>query len=566
MTKIIGKSEASAYQMSEYLLSKNKSPKFSRTITALQFCQIFLDECAKENVRGDIAFAQACKETGNFKYGGDVGYKQNNFAGIGATGNKNPGNTFDSIEIGVLAQAQHLKSYATKDKLNEQNVDPRRTTWFMNTKGGTSPDVETLGGSWAVPGYDTSKYKSLEEANKAKDSYGYQIMTILNNILKVEDKKEETKMSFKVAIDAGHGSNTAGKRSPNGYREHWINVKCANFFDIAMKRCGIDTLKVAWNDTDATDDADIALGTRQAMIKNAKCDISVSWHANAHGTGNEFTSAKGVETLIHNSASKVADSKALADKVHKYLIKGTSQTDRKVKGQALAMCNCPTMNTKASILIEIGFMTNEYEIGLMKTDEFCLECAEEAAQGVCEYLGVKYKKSTTSSSSTSTSTATSSNATSNIPDTYEVQKGDTLSKIGSKTGVPWKTIASLNNLKSPYTIKVGQILKLKETTSTSTSTKNKYMYNGVDYSLVFDPTFYAKTYADIKKACGTNATSLFAHFTTYGMKEGRMAIATFNVHTYKAKYADLRKAFGNDLKKYYTHYVTYGYKEKRETL
>ena len=421
MTKIIGKSEASAYQMSEYLLSKNKSPKFSRTITALKFCQIFLDECAKENVRGDIAFAQACKETGNFKYGGDVKYTQNNFAGIGATGNKNPGNTFDSIEIGVLAQAQHLKSYATKDKLNEKNVDPRRTTWFMNTKGGTSPDVETLGGSWAVPGYDTSKYKSLEEANKAKDSYGYQIMTILNNILKVPDKKEETKMSFNVAIDAGHGSNTAGKRSPNGYREHWINVKCANFFDIAMKRCGIDTLKVAWNDTDATDDTDVALATRQKQIKAAGCDISVSWHANAHGDGTTFNTAKGVETLIHNSSSKVGDSKALADKVHKYLIKGTSQTNRGVKGQALAMCNCPTMGTKASILIEVGFMTNQYEIGLMQTDEFCLECAEEAAQGVCEYLGVKYKKPSTNSTIT---TNTPSNTTSNIPDTYEVQKGD----------------------------------------------------------------------------------------------------------------------------------------------
>lgn len=188
MTKILGQAKASAYQMSQYLLSKNPNPKFSRNISALKFCQIFLDECAKENVRGDIAFAQACKETGNFAYGGDVAYTQNNFAGIGATGNKNPGNTFSSIEIGVLAQAQHLKSYATKDALNETNVDPRRTAWFMLTKGGSSPDVETLGGSWAVPGYNTSKYKSLKEANNAEDSYGYQIITILNNILAVKEE------------------------------------------------------------------------------------------------------------------------------------------------------------------------------------------------------------------------------------------------------------------------------------------------------------------------------------------------------------------------------------------
>ena len=110
------------------------------------------------------------------------------------------------------------------------------------------------------------------------------------------------------------------------------------------------------------------------------------------------------------------------------------------------------------------------------------------------------------------------------------------------------------------------MLLLKESVTTTASSKKKYVSNGVDYALVFDPTFYAKAYADVKNACGTNATSLFAHFVNYGMNEGRMAISTFNVHAYKAKYADLRKAFGNDLKKYYTHYVTYGHKENREGL
>lgn len=44
--------------------------------------------------------------------------------------------------------------------------------------------------------------------------------------------------------------------------------------------------------------------------------------------------------------------------------------------------------------------------------------------------------------------------------TYTVKSGDTLSGIGAKTGVNWKTIASLNGIKSPYTIYPGQVLKL----------------------------------------------------------------------------------------------------------
>ena len=117
MTKILGNSVATAKQMSTYLLSVNKNPKFSKQISALDFCQLFIDVCAKEGVRGDLAFAQSCKETGNFNFNGDVEYTQNNFAGLGATGGGVKGCVFNSIEEGILAQAQHLKTYATKDEL-----------------------------------------------------------------------------------------------------------------------------------------------------------------------------------------------------------------------------------------------------------------------------------------------------------------------------------------------------------------------------------------------------------------------------------------------------------------
>ena len=90
------------------------------------------------------------------------------------------------------------------------------------------------------------------------------------------------------------------------------------------------------------------------------------------------------------------------------------------------------------------------------------------------------------------------------------------------------------------------------------------MYNGLDYSLVFNPTYYAKKYTDLKKAFGTNATKLFNHFCTFGMKESRQAISTFNVSKYKNYYEDLRKAFGSNMPAYYEHYIKYGKKENRK--
>ena len=43
---------------------------------------------------------------------------------------------------------------------------------------------------------------------------------------------------------------------------------------------------------------------------------------------------------------------------------------------------------------------------------------------------------------------------------YKVQKGDTLFNISQKLNVSWSTIASINNLKSPFFLKPGQIIKI----------------------------------------------------------------------------------------------------------
>ena len=205
-----------------------------------------------------------------------------------------------------------------------------------------------------------------------------------NGLTRYDDITEKAK--FKVAVDAGHGSNTAGKRTPDGFREHWINVCTASFCEQALKRCGIDVLRVAWDDNNAKDDEDVALSTRQKLIKANKCNVSVSFHANAYGNG--WNDAQGVETLISDKAP--GDSRALANIVQSYLIKGTPQKNRGVKTQSLAMCNCTSLGVKAAILCEIGFMTNKAEADLMKTDRFCREQAEEVAHGICDYLGVKY--------------------------------------------------------------------------------------------------------------------------------------------------------------------------------
>ena len=107
---------------------------------------------------------------------------------------------------------------------------------------------------------------------------------------------------------------------------------------------------------------------------------------------------------------------------------------------------------------------------------------------------------------------------------------------------------------------------LKNLNNNNIISKTSYLFNGLDYSPVFNPQYYSNKYADLKKAFGNNEKSLFNHFCSYGMKQGRQAIATFNVHTYKQNYSDLRKAFGSNLQLYYRHYIEYGKKENRKGI
>lgn len=97
--------------------------------------------------------------------------------------------------------------------------------------------------------------------------------------------------------------------------------------------------------------------------------------------------------------------------------------------------------------------------------------------------------------------------------------------------------------------------------------------NGVDYSHVLDPKFYADANADLKTAFGYDEAKLFNHFLVNGCKEASRygkTIANFNVQVYASHNPDLVSAFGTLTKSnavlYYNHYCTYGYKENRRAV
>ena len=165
-TAIIGTPLASQEQCVDYLLSVNPNPEIS--VTPRELVSYYYEEGARDGIRPDVAFAQALKETGFFRYGGTVTPDQNNYCGLGTTSATVKGAYFATSQIGVRAHIQHLLAYASTRRPVAPVVDPRYT--LVRNVYGTSTlgHWEDLNGRWAVPG----------------DSYGQSILSMFRAILR----------------------------------------------------------------------------------------------------------------------------------------------------------------------------------------------------------------------------------------------------------------------------------------------------------------------------------------------------------------------------------------------
>jgi len=183
---IMGDSSATPEQLKTLLQENNP--------LAPDLVELYLQMGREYGVRGDIAFCQAAKETGWWKFGGLALPEQNNYCGLSVTGKAatatedlrgaNPqkvrfiegkhGAFFDSPANGVEAHIQHLYAYATAAPLpaGKELLDPR----FILVNRGCAPRWIDLGGKWATPGFDRNKYSGFAEAFAAEDTYGHSIL------------------------------------------------------------------------------------------------------------------------------------------------------------------------------------------------------------------------------------------------------------------------------------------------------------------------------------------------------------------------------------------------------
>jgi len=140
----------------------------------------------------------------------------------------------------------------------------------------------------------------------------------------------------------------------------------------------------------------------------------------------------------------------------------------------------------------------------------------------------------------------------------DLQPGDLVFPDANHVGI------YIGNNQMIHAPKTGDVVKISSVYSFFTARRIVETPSKAILDQVFDASFYADKYPDLKQAFGYNQEQLYNHFITYGIKEGRISSEVFDVKYYLSNNKDLVNAFGNtNYTAAYNHFKNYGYREGR---
>ena len=194
---------------------------------------------------------------------------------------------------------------------------------------------------------------------------------------------------MKILIDAGHGIDTPGKRSPDGlFREYLWNRQVADLILEGLVYSGVDASLVV------TETNDVTLRNRVNRV-NTICNrvgasnvLLVSIHANAAGNGSAWMNAKGWSCYTSKGKTKSDQvAECLYDAFEaefqdRKIRKDMSDGDRDWEENfyVLQKSKCP------AVLLENFFYDNREECAWMLQEETKKRIASAAVKGIIKYI------------------------------------------------------------------------------------------------------------------------------------------------------------------------------------
>ena len=170
-----------------------------------------------------------------------------------------------------------------------------------------------------------------------------------------------------IMIDPGHGGSDPGAVGIGGLREKDIVLPVSQQVAQILEQNGVSAIMTR------TDDRTVELEPRTQMANRLGATLFVSIHANAAYR----REASGIETFYYQSGYQ------LAQYIQNSMLANFNMPNRGVKQARFYVLRNTSM---PSALVELGFVTNDYDASILADPSQRSRMAQAIAQGILQYL------------------------------------------------------------------------------------------------------------------------------------------------------------------------------------
>lgn len=194
-------------------------------------------------------------------------------------------------------------------------------------------------------------------------------------------------MSFKIAVDAGHGLKTAGKEmdkalDPARTKEWVLNDRVARHFIKAAKQYeGVEILRV----DDPTGKTDVALATRVKKANEWGANFYFSAH---HNAGIKLGTGGGIVAYAYKENTTAAKYR---DAIYKACIAAGGLKGNRSDPTLTANFYVIKYTHAPAALMEFGFMDSRTDVPVILQESYSKKMGYATMEGIAQVKGLKKK-------------------------------------------------------------------------------------------------------------------------------------------------------------------------------